>query len=173
LGFWDAHGFGGERYDANLEVTNWCAADWTTPTGRPRPSFILSSSFPLIKPNPNRLVKELKPVAPAEAASGTYRVDMGVNYAGWFEMKTVGQPATAWSSNSPSEQMRPLLLGCAAFTSSVRAARERSATGSIICRDAGASDRVARPTVVEPDARLADTPPIISGLLILNVTSRS
>lgn len=92
LGFWDAHGFGGERYDANLEVTNWCDlslddSGWKAVSVF-HPSLIVSAD----KTEPNRLVKEIQPCAVTEASNGVYRVDMGVNYAGWFEMELSGQP---------------------------------------------------------------------------------
>jgi alpha-L-rhamnosidase len=92
LGFWDAHGFGGERYDANLEVTNWCDVSLNDAAWQPaavfHPKLLLSAD----NTEPNRLVKEIKPVTVTEVSNGVYRVDMGVNYAGWFEMELSGQP---------------------------------------------------------------------------------
>lgn len=92
LGYWDAHGFGGERYDANLELTNWCDTGFDDAAWKQaavfHPEFILSAD----KTEPNRLTGEIKPVAVTEATNGDYRVDMGVNYAGWFEMELTGQP---------------------------------------------------------------------------------
>jgi alpha-L-rhamnosidase len=92
LGFWDAHGFGGEQYDANRELTNWCEAvledsNWKN-AATFHPNLLLSAD----KTEPNRRFGEIKPVAVAETANGDYRVDMGVNYAGWFEMELIGQP---------------------------------------------------------------------------------
>jgi len=92
LGFWNAHGFGGEKYDANLEITNWCAADLDDSAWNGvsifHPKLILSAD----NTEPNRLEKEITPVAVTEPTNGTYRIDMGVNYAGWFEMDLSGQP---------------------------------------------------------------------------------
>lgn len=92
LGFWDAHGFGGEQYDANLEIADWCQASLDDSAWRAaavfHPKLLLSAD----KTEPNRMVKEIKPVAVTEVTNGVYRVDMGVNYAGWFEMEWSGQP---------------------------------------------------------------------------------
>lgn len=41
---------------------------------------------------PNRLIQEITPLSIQEITPGVYRVDMGVNYAGWFEMQLKGQP---------------------------------------------------------------------------------
>lgn len=41
---------------------------------------------------PNRLLGEIKPLSVQEVSPGVYRVDMGINYAGWFEMQLQGQP---------------------------------------------------------------------------------
>lgn len=92
LGFWDAHGFGGERYDATLELTNWCDASLNDAAWQSaavfRPELILSAD----RTEPNRLVKEIKPIAVTEVSNGVYRADLGVNFAGWFEMELSGQP---------------------------------------------------------------------------------
>ncbi|HEY4417691.1 MAG TPA: family 78 glycoside hydrolase catalytic domain [Verrucomicrobiae bacterium] len=92
LGFWDAHGFGGEQYDATLELTNWCAVGldevgWKN-AATFHPQLLLSAD----NTEPNRLEKEIKPIAVTETTNGDYRVDLGVNYAGWFEMKLTGRP---------------------------------------------------------------------------------
>jgi hypothetical protein len=91
LGFWDAHGFGGEQYDANLDVPDWCGialddSDWKAASVF-HPSLVVSAD----ETEPNRLVKRLEPVNITEEQRA-YRVDMGVNYAGWFEMQVSGQP---------------------------------------------------------------------------------
>lgn len=92
LGFWDAHGFGGEQYDANLELTNWCDVGLDDAAWKPaavfHPKLILSAD----NTEPNRLVKEIHPVTATEVTNAVYRIDMGMNYAGWFEMELSGQP---------------------------------------------------------------------------------
>jgi alpha-L-rhamnosidase len=92
LGFWDAHGFGGERYDANLEMTNWCRLNLDDSAWKAASVFHPHLLVSADKTEPNRLIKEIKPLAVADMTNGAYRIDMGVNYAGWFEMKLSGHP---------------------------------------------------------------------------------
>jgi alpha-L-rhamnosidase len=90
LGYWDAHHFGGEMYDARLEICGWNDvrfddAQWD-PVSVIEPELVISAE----KIEPNRLVKEINPVSVDEVNPGVYRIDMGVNYAGWFEMDVTG-----------------------------------------------------------------------------------
>src|SRR5690625_6384155 len=39
----------------------------------------------------NKKLVKIKPVAIEERADGTYRIDMGVNFAGWTEVKVKGK----------------------------------------------------------------------------------
>lgn len=92
IGYWEAHHFGGEFYDASLEKPGWNTigfddTDWSQAKVY-EPKIIVSAD----KTEPNRLVKEIKPLSVSEISPGTYRVDMGINYAGWFEMRFNGQP---------------------------------------------------------------------------------
>lgn len=92
LGYWEAHHFEGECYDAALEQDNWNA------TGFDDSGWEMSKVYhPALKVSsdrtePNRLIKEIAPVSIEETEPGVYRVDMGINYAGWFEMQLKGQP---------------------------------------------------------------------------------
>lgn len=92
MGYWDAHHFAGEFYDASLEINGWNEvgfddSDWEEAKVY-RPQVMVSAD----KTEPNLLMNEIKPVAVEEVSPGVYRVDMGINYAGWFEMPLVGQP---------------------------------------------------------------------------------
>lgn len=92
IGYWEAHHFGGEFYDASLEKPGWNTigfddTDWSQAKVY-EPKIIVSAD----KTEPNRLVKEIKPLSVSEISPGTYRIDMGINYAGWFEMRFDGQP---------------------------------------------------------------------------------
>jgi alpha-L-rhamnosidase len=92
LGFWDARGFGGECYDARLEIPQWCEVNFDDSHWKMASIFHPNLTVSADRTEPNHLVKEIKPVAITETSNGVYRVDMGVNYAGWFEMKLSGQP---------------------------------------------------------------------------------
>jgi len=92
LGVWNFMHFGGELYDANKEVPDWCAADfddsqWDFATIY---SPALKLSAEMIEPN--RRVREIKAVAVGETKPGVYRVDLGVNMSGFFEMDVRGEP---------------------------------------------------------------------------------
>ena len=92
MGYWDAHHFAGEFYDASLEINGWNEAgfddsEWAEAKVY-QPQIMVSAD----KAESNLLMDEIKPVAVEEVSPGVYRVDMGINYAGWFEMPLVGQP---------------------------------------------------------------------------------
>lgn len=91
-GYWEAHHFGGEYYDASQEEEGWNNvgyddSSWATAKVY-SPALAVSSD----RTEPNRLVKEIKPLSVEEVSPGEYRVDMGINYAGWFEMQLEGEP---------------------------------------------------------------------------------
>jgi hypothetical protein len=91
LGTWEAGNFGGEEYDARRELPDWCGVKLEDSKWQPvtvvQPDLAVSAEVT----RPNRLVKEIKPIAVKQVKEGAYRVDMGVNYSGWFEMRLSGQ----------------------------------------------------------------------------------
>lgn len=92
LGVWDFMHFGGEVYDANRELPNWCEPDLDDAPWKPASVFHPHLTVSAEKTEPNRLVREVRPVGLQEVTNGVYRVDMGRNYAGWFEMRLEGRP---------------------------------------------------------------------------------
>ncbi|MGQ9592105.1 MAG: family 78 glycoside hydrolase catalytic domain, partial [Planctomycetota bacterium] len=92
LGVWMFMDFGGEYYDAAKEIPEWCSADFDdsswTPATVYAPKLLLSAQMV----EPNRCVREIRPVAVADAGPGAYRVDMGVNFAGFVEIDVRGKP---------------------------------------------------------------------------------
>jgi alpha-L-rhamnosidase len=94
LGVWDFTHFGGELYDATKEVPNWCEislndSGWKKAVAY-RPQVVLSAE----KVEPNRLIKELRPIAIDEPAPGVYRADLGANFSGWTEIEVSGKPGS-------------------------------------------------------------------------------
>ncbi|MGD0536909.1 MAG: family 78 glycoside hydrolase catalytic domain [Verrucomicrobiota bacterium] len=92
IGVWDFMHYGGESFDANRDVPGWGAADFDDAAWQPVSVFqpkLLLSAQPV---EPNRCVKEIRPVAITEPKPGVWRVDMGVNFAGWIEVQVAGQP---------------------------------------------------------------------------------
>lgn len=92
LGVWDSNRMGGELWDATKEISNWNTGSCDESTWRPvtvyHPPLKLSAQMT----ERNRLFTEIKPVAIEARPDGSYRVDMGVNFAGWTSVELHGQP---------------------------------------------------------------------------------
>lgn len=85
-------GYGGEIYDANLEIENWNTIQlddqsWNNATVY-HPTLKLSAQ----KVETNALFDEINPVSIEELSNGSYRMDMGVNFAGWMQAAIKGNP---------------------------------------------------------------------------------
>ena len=94
IGAWFFHNYGGEHYDASKEIDDWNLAShddshWA-PVAKYQPDVTLSAEML----EPNRLVKPIEAVSVERRQGGTWRVDMGVNFAGWLEVDVSGQPGT-------------------------------------------------------------------------------
>ncbi len=91
-GYWDAHHFGGEYYDATRENEQWCSTGYDDSAWASAslfyPGLILSAE----KTEPDQLIREITPLSVTETGKDTFRIDMGVNYAGWFEIEFTGTP---------------------------------------------------------------------------------
>ncbi len=92
LGVWDFGKMGGELWDARKEMDNWNTIDcdeksWTQAVVY-KPKLILSAQ----QVEPNRLFEEIKAVSIESRSDGSYRVDMGVNFAGWTSVNVSGKP---------------------------------------------------------------------------------
>ncbi len=112
IGVWDFMHYGGESYDARKEIPNWCGPDLDDSGWKPVKVFDPKLQLSAEKVEPNRLVKEIKPVAIAEPKPGVWRVDMGVNFAGWLEVKLKGHPGDRvemkWSERAEEEMTHRL-----------------------------------------------------------------
>ncbi|MBN2326470.1 MAG: family 78 glycoside hydrolase catalytic domain [Candidatus Omnitrophica bacterium] len=92
LGVWDFMNYGGELYDANKEIPHWNDislddSSWDSATEY-SPSLAISAEMS----EPNRIIKTIQPVAVDRISENEYRVDMGVNFAGWLRMNLKGEP---------------------------------------------------------------------------------
>ena len=92
LGVWDFMHFGGERYDARGELPNWCQADLDDSAWKPATTFSPRLTLSAEMVEPNRRQKLIRPVAVQPRPGGDYRVDMGVNFAGFVEIDLCGTP---------------------------------------------------------------------------------
>ncbi len=92
LGTWDFRNMGGDLWDDNRDVPDWNTVDfddsgWKNATVY-HPKLKLSAQ----KVEKNRCFDEIRPVAVEKRGDGVYRFDMGVNFAGWTELKLTGEP---------------------------------------------------------------------------------
>ncbi|MDO5566917.1 MAG: family 78 glycoside hydrolase catalytic domain, partial [Planctomycetia bacterium] len=120
LGSWNFSNYGGERWDDSRNEPNWNMvgfddSSWKQVTVyNPRPLVaprisskndpnrvvpqeeLLDKSTPLPltaqMSEPNRLQHEIRPVGIESKGDGIWRIDMGVNFAGWTRIKLVGKP---------------------------------------------------------------------------------
>ncbi len=112
IGVWDFMHFGGELYDAGQELPNWCEpgldlSAWQAVTIY-KPKLTLSAQMV----EPNRLVREIAAQDIREVRPGVYRVDFGVNFAGWLEARVSGSAGDKihfrWSEREEKEQTHEL-----------------------------------------------------------------
>jgi hypothetical protein len=92
IGNWTNPGFGGECYDATREVPGWNTADLDDSAWPNAAVFTPKVRLSAEMIEPNRRIETLKPVEIASPAPGVFRIDMGRNYAGWFEIRMKGRP---------------------------------------------------------------------------------
>ncbi|MFC3198863.1 family 78 glycoside hydrolase catalytic domain [Parapedobacter deserti] len=91
LGKWDFRNMGGELWDARKEDPEWSTpacdeSDWKAATEYP---VKLKMSAQAVAGN--RLFEAIRPVSIEARPDGSYRVDMGVNFAGWTEIDVKGR----------------------------------------------------------------------------------
>ncbi|HMR83448.1 MAG TPA: family 78 glycoside hydrolase catalytic domain, partial [Niabella sp.] len=92
MGTWDFRNMGGELWDDNKALDNWASlflddGHWQQATVYPVDLRLSAQNL-----QGNRLIKEIDPVRIEEQPDGSFRVDMGVNFAGWTEVKLKGNP---------------------------------------------------------------------------------
>ncbi|QNL50453.1 family 78 glycoside hydrolase catalytic domain [Olivibacter sp. SDN3] len=92
LGTWDFNRMGGELWDANGEVDDWNQVACDESTWKPATVYAPKLSLSAQQVERNQLLDEIVPLAIEERPDGSYRVDMGVNFAGWTEVNVTGTP---------------------------------------------------------------------------------
>jgi alpha-L-rhamnosidase len=92
LGSWKFGHFGGELWDANLEVPNWNRLNFSDNNWKNATVYNPSLKLTAQMVEPNKVFDEIHPIAVESRADGSYRIDMGVNFAGWTEIKVKGEP---------------------------------------------------------------------------------
>jgi alpha-L-rhamnosidase len=93
LGKWDFGQMGGELYDANREIPNWNGVELSEQGWNQAVVYYPRLKLSAQMVETNRMFDEIKPIGISEKRSdGSYRVDMGVNFAGFTEVKLKGNP---------------------------------------------------------------------------------
>lgn len=91
-GFGLPSGYGGEIYDANNEVSNWNSVDLNAHNWRNATVYTPALKLSAQRVETNALFEEIRPISIENRSDGSYRVDMGVNFAGWTQIKVNGNP---------------------------------------------------------------------------------
>lgn len=94
LGTWEFGNYGGEIYDANKEIEGWNTIGYNDSSWDQAIEYASKLTLSAQKMETNKLFEEINPISIEERADGTYRVDMGVNFAGWTQINVSGEPGT-------------------------------------------------------------------------------
>lgn len=112
LGVWDFMHFGGELYDATKEIPDWCSPDLDDSAWKSATVYDPKLTVSAQRVEPNRLQQALRPARIEEVWPGTWRIDMGVNFAGWIAVKLQGDPGDQveilWSERESEEMTHRL-----------------------------------------------------------------
>lgn len=85
-------GYGGEIWDANKEVEGWSLATLNDSDWKNASLFTPALKLSAQQVETNILFDEIKPIVIDSRPDGSYRVDMGVNFAGWTQIALQGNP---------------------------------------------------------------------------------
>lgn len=91
LGVWDFMKMGGELWDDRLSENNWNQVGYNDDPWNGASVYQLSHKISAQNMNGNRVFEKIKPRSIESRPDGSYRVDMGVNFAGWTEVRLRGK----------------------------------------------------------------------------------
>lgn len=91
-GFGLPGGYGGEIYDANKEISNWNSVDLNVKNWENATVYTPALKLSAQRVETNALFEEIRPISVENRSDGSYRVDMGVNFAGWTQINVKGNP---------------------------------------------------------------------------------
>lgn len=91
-GTWDFRNMGGEQWDDNKAVDNWASPSLDDSHWQQATVYPLELRMSAQNAHGNKLAKEIRPIGIEERPDGSFRVDMGVNFAGWTQVKLKGNP---------------------------------------------------------------------------------
>ena len=85
-------GYGGEIWDARKEVNDWNCIDFDDRSWKNVHVFSPNLTLSAQRVESNRAIDEIKPIAIETLPDGSYRIDMGVNFAGITSVRVKGNP---------------------------------------------------------------------------------
>ncbi len=91
LGKWDFRKMGGEIVDARRDIPEWNKPSYDDSGWKAATEYPVKLTLSAQAVEGNRLFDEIRPVAIEKRPDGSYRVDMGVNFAGWTEVRVKGR----------------------------------------------------------------------------------
>lgn len=91
-GFLLPGGFGGEIWDARKEISDWNLPTYDDTTWEKATVYSPKLKLSAQRTEKNMLFDEIHPVAIEKRSDDVYRVDMGVNFAGWTQIDVQGNP---------------------------------------------------------------------------------
>jgi alpha-L-rhamnosidase len=94
IGNWDfgAGGYGGEIWDANREIDGWDQPNYNDQSWQKATVYTPKLKLSAQRVETNKLFREIQPISIEKRSDGSYRVDMGVNFAGWTQIHVKGNP---------------------------------------------------------------------------------
>lgn len=90
LGIWYFHRMGGEIWDDRQSIENWNLLSYDDKEWNDATVYNQDLKISAQNTKGNKIYEAIKPIAIEERADGSFRVDMGVNFAGWTEVKLCG-----------------------------------------------------------------------------------
>ncbi len=100
-GIWRWRIWGGEIWDANKEVNNWNYGNLNDRTWESATIYTPALKLSAQRVETNALFDEIQPISIETRNDGSYRVDMGVNFAGWTRIRLKGNPGDTISMLFP------------------------------------------------------------------------
>ena len=85
-------GYGGEFWDANKEVKGWNLTDLNDNDWKHATVYTPALTLSAQQVETNKLMDEIHPTFIEARSDGSYRVDMGLNFAGWTQISVQGNP---------------------------------------------------------------------------------
>lgn len=83
-------GYGGELFDANKDIPEWNSVTYNDQNWSVASVFTPKLKLSAQQVETNIAFDEIQPVAIEHRSDGSYRVDMGVNFAGWIQVHLKG-----------------------------------------------------------------------------------